>query len=76
MSCKNKRKKMKKLRILTRTKRNKQKLLDKLEILKKILNGRDITRCPKCNGKLYLYKEIYDNKSPPDNKNVSIKIYA
>ena len=67
---------MKKLRILIRTKRNKQKLLDKLEILKKILNGRDITRCPKCNGKLYLYKEIYDNKSPPSKQHKGVLVNA
>ena len=30
-----------------------------------MLLGRDITKCPKCNGKLYLYKEVYDNKGPP-----------
>ena len=68
MSCKNKKNKMDKLRILTRTKKNVNKFLDKIEILKKILMGRDITKCPKCNGKLYLYKEVYDNKGPPGKK--------
>ena len=68
MSCKNKKNKMDNLRILTRTKKNVNKFLDKIEILKKILMGRDITKCPKCNGKLYLYKEVYDNKGPPGKK--------
>ena len=68
MACKNKTSKMKKLRILTKTSKNIQKFLDKIEVLKKILFGKDITRCPKCSGKLYLYKEIYDNKSPPNNQ--------
>lgn len=68
MSCKNKVSKMKLLRLLTKTKKSKNKFLDKIEILKKILDGKDITKCPKCSGKLYLYKDIYDNKSPPRNK--------
>lgn len=41
MSCKNKIKKMKKLGILTMTKRIKQKLIDKINVLKKILGGMD-----------------------------------
>ena len=65
MSCKNKTKKLRKLQILTKTKRIKEKLIDKLTLLRKIV-GRDVTRCPKCNGKLYLYKETYVNKSPPN----------
>lgn len=65
MSCKNKTNKIKKLKVLTKTKRIKDKFLDKIEILKKILLGEDITRCPKCKGKLYLYKEVYTNKGPP-----------
>lgn len=56
MSCKNKVSKMDKLRILTKTKKCRDKLLSKMEILKKILDGKDITKCPKCSGKLYLYK--------------------
>lgn len=65
MSCKNKTKKLRKLKILTKTRKIKERLLDKIAILKKILLGQDITRCPKCNGELYLYKEVYANKSPP-----------
>ena len=76
MSCKNKKKKMKKLRILTKTRRTKQIFLDKINILKKILLGKDITRCPRCNGKLYLYKEIYDNKSPPNKLNQEVLVDA
>lgn len=64
MSCKNKIKKMKRLRILTKSKRIKNKFIEKINLLKKILGGKDITRCPRCNGKLYLYKELSSNKSP------------
>ena len=65
MSCKNKKNKMDKLRILTKTKKSIDKFVDRIELLKKILDGKDITKCPKCNGKLYLYKEVYENKGPP-----------
>ena len=73
MSCKNKTKKMKKLRILTKTKNITQGFTDKIDLLKKIL-GNDVTKCPKCNGKLYLYKEVYTNKSPPAVSHKSIFI--
>ena len=73
MSCKNKVSKMEKLRLLTRTKKCKDKFLGKIEILKKILDGKDITKCPKCNGKLYLYKEVCGNKGPPGNKINNVK---
>ena len=75
-SCKNKVRKMKKLHILTKTKIIKDKLIDKINLLKKILGGSDITRCPKCNGKLYLYKELSSNKSPPKNINKELIVYA
>ena len=75
MSCKNKTKKMKRLRILTKTRRIKERLIDKINLLKKIL-GSDVTRCPKCNGKLYLYKETYVNKSPPVNLNQGVLVDA
>ena len=76
LSCKNKIKKMKRLIVLTNTKKNREKLLDKIEILKKILLGKDITRCPKCNGKLYLYKEIYENKGPPGKEKNKVLVHA
>jgi len=65
MSCKNKIKKMAKLRILTKTNKSKKNFINKIEILKKMVIETDITKCPKCNGKLVLYKEIYPNKPPP-----------
>ena len=65
MSCKNKKQKMKRLRIITKTKRIYQKFIDKINLLKKMLDGNDVTRCPNCNGELHLYKEVYINKSPP-----------
>ena len=67
--------KMKRLRILTKTRRIKERLIDKINLLKKIL-GSDVTRCPKCNGKLYLYKETYVNKSPPVNLNQGVLVDA
>lgn len=75
LSCKNKLDKMNKLRILTKTKKIKDNFINKINILKKML-GKDITRCPKCNKKLYLYKEIFGNKSPPKYKFKSILLDA
>lgn len=75
LSCKNKIIKMNKLRILTKTKRIKDNFINKINILKKML-GRDVTRCNKCNSKLYLYKETYGNKSPPKYKNKSVLLDA
>ena len=76
ISCKNKTKKLRKLKILTKTKRIKEKLIDKINLLKKILGGKDITKCPRCNGKLYLYKDICSNKSPPSILNKEVIIDA
>lgn len=75
MSCKNKTKKMKKLQILTKTRRIRERLIDKLTLLKKI-SGSDITRRPKCNGELYLYNETYINKSPPNILHKEVMIDA
>ena len=58
------------------TRRIKQRFIDKIALLIKIMNGNDITRCPKCNGKLCLYKEIYTNKSPPNVVNQGVLIDA
>ena len=76
MSCKNKSKKMKKLKVLTKTKKIKQKLIDKINLLKEILGGKDITKCPKCNGELYLYKELNKNKAPPKVIHKEVKVSA
>jgi len=76
MSCKNKNKKIKKLKIITKTKRIKEKLIDKINLLKKILQGKDVTRCPRCNGELYLYKETYVNKSPPKKLHKEVVVNA
>lgn len=71
LSCKDKQDKMNKLRILTKTKKIKNNFINKINILKKML-GKDVTKCPKCNNKLYLYKETFSNKSPPKYKNKSV----
>lgn len=77
MSCKNKTNKIKKLKIITKTKKIKDKLISKIELLKKILN-KDINKCSKCNGKLVLYKEIKPNKGPPKikNKDILVKLHS
>lgn len=61
---KNKTKRLKKLRIITKTQINKEKLLSKIELLNKI-NGFNVEKCPKCQGKLILIKTI-EKKKPPD----------
>ena len=53
------------IRLLTKNKRIKDKLISKIELLKKILGGKDITRCNKCNGKLYLNPETNDVSIKP-----------
>jgi len=73
MSCKNKSKKIDKLKILTKTKRIKDRLINKIELLNRILN-KDINKCPECNCKLVLYKEIKPNKGPPKVKNKDILV--
>ena len=57
---------MHKLRLITRTKKTEEKLIEKIEILRKIFSKEDITKCPCCGGQLTLYKEYYLNKSPPN----------
>lgn len=75
MSCKNKIKKLRKLKIITKTKRIKDRLISKIELLRKILN-KDINKRPNCNGKLVLYKEIKPNKGPPKNINKEVLVNA
>ena len=61
-----KHKRMAYLRIITRTRKSKDKLLSKIELLNKI-NGFDVTKCKRCQGKFTLIKVIIPEK-PPDNK--------
>ena len=49
---------------MTKTKKNKECQLKKLELLNKIV-GKDVTKCPKCEGTLKLISKVYKNK-PPD----------
>ena len=63
---KNKKERLKKVKKITKTKEDKKEILSKLELLNKI-NGFDVSRCKKCNGKLNLVKTI-EKKKPPDKK--------
>ncbi len=76
LSCKNKTNKLRKLKILTKTRRIKERFISKLKLLKKILHGKDVTRCPNCHGKLYLYKETFVNKSPPNKLHKEVMVDA
>lgn len=67
MAGKNKTERIKKLRILTKTTKIYEKFKSKIELLNKI-NGKDVTKCPKCNGNLILISATIGNKSPPYSK--------
>ncbi len=74
-ATKNKTRRIKILKIITKTKKNKEKLLSKIEILKRI-NGYDVRKCKKCLTKLVLIKKI-EKKKPPDKENITKEyVYA
>lgn len=74
-SGRGKKERIKRLKIITKTKNNESKLLDKLELLNKI-NGFDVRICQKCSGNLILIKTI-DRIRGPDKRNISgEKAYA
>ena len=60
---KNKNKRIKRLKVMTKTEKNKRKYLSKMELLKKI-NGYDVSKCKKCEGNLILIKTIEKEKPP------------
>ena len=55
---------IKELQIKTKTKRNKEKQIDKISLLNKMI-GRDVTKCTKCGGDILLISQTYKDK-PPD----------
>lgn len=63
LAGKNKKERIKELQIKTKTKRRKEKQIEKISILNRI-TGKDVTKCSKCNGMLYLVSEIYPKKPP------------
>ncbi len=70
LAGKGKKERIKKIKIMTKTRTIRLKFKTKIEILNK-MNGRDITKCQKCNGNIYLVINSISNKSPPiNNKNL------
>lgn len=65
LAGKNKQERIKELQIKTNTRRREEKRIEKISLLNKI-TGKDITKCSKCKGNLYLVSEIYPKK-PPDS---------
>lgn len=61
---KNKKERIEKIKILTKTKKTKYKYLSKIELLNKI-TGRDVTKCKECEGNLIIIKTM-QRKKPPD----------
>ncbi len=64
LAGKNKKERLKELRTKTKTKRRIEEQTEKIKILNRI-TGKDVTKCSKCNGTLYLISETYPEK-PPD----------
>lgn len=73
---KDKKKRIKRLKIMLKNKINEKKLLSKLELLNKI-NGYDVSKCKKCKGELILVR-IVEKKKPPDKskKIEGVEVYA
>ena len=63
LAGKGKSKRIRELQIKTKTKMRKKEQIDKISLLNKI-TGKDVTKCTKCNGNIYLISEIYKRKPP------------
>ena len=62
---KGRKERLKKLQVLTKTTRRKEKQIEKISLLNKMI-GRDVTKCTKCNGNLVLISRTFKEK-PPDS---------
>jgi hypothetical protein len=74
MAGRDKKTRLNKLKILTKTKTIINNFKSKIELLNKMLD-KDITKCSNCNGNLELYIYKTSNKSPPQDK-IEEKKYA
>ena len=64
LAGRDKKERIKKLKIQTKTKEREEEIISKISLLNKMI-GRDITRCIKCNGEMHLIQTIR-KKKPPD----------